>query len=259
MTAVEVHHEAAGPTDAPVVLLANALGSDLHMWDRQMTALSRGHRVVRYDLRGHGRSPVPPGPYSLADLADDAIALLDRLGVDRAHMVGLSLGAMVTMQVAATAGDRVGRLALCCTSAHLPPPRRWQTRAATVRADGMGAVADAVVERWVTPAFAAANPDAVRDLRAMASGTAAEGYAGCCEAIGTMDMRDDLHRITAPTLLIAGADDPAIPVEHAEAIARVVPDARTVVVGPAAHLATVEQPHAVTGHILRHLDPQDTP
>ncbi len=253
MAAVEVHHVVAGPTAAPVVLMSNSLGSDLTMWDAQAAVLARDHRVVRYDMRGHGRSPAPPGPYSLQDLAADAVALLDRLDVERAHLVGLSLGGMVAMQVAATTPQRVDLMVLCCTSAHLPPAANWHDRAATVRADGVGAVAHSVVGRWLTPGFASASPGLVSDLLAMVKATPDEGYAACCEAIGDMDLRPSLADITAPTLLIAGADDPATPVDHASAIAAAVAGARVVTVGPAAHMASIEQPTAVTQHILAHL------
>jgi 3-oxoadipate enol-lactonase len=253
VSAVTVHHVVAGPPDAPVVLISNSLGSSLQMWDPQMAALIERYRVVRYDLRGHGRSPAPDGPYTLDDLTADALALLDRLDVERAHLVGLSLGGMVSMHLAATAPERVDRMVLCCTSAYLPPADRWHARAATVRAAGMGAVAEAVVDRWLTPAFAAASPALVRDLRAMVEATPAEGYASCCEVIATMDLRPQLRHIQAPTLVIVGADDPAIPATHAATIATELEDARTVTVGPAAHLANVEQPTAVGQHILSHL------
>jgi 3-oxoadipate enol-lactonase len=257
VTSVEVHHVVSGPPDAPVVLLSNSLGSSVRMWDPQAAALTARYRVVRYDLRGHGRSPAPDGPYTLADLAADALALLDRLDIDRAHLVGLSLGGMVSMQLAATAPERVDRMVLCCTSAYLPPASGWHDRAAIVRADGMGAIAEAVVGRWLTPAFAAASPRLVADLRAMVEATPNEGYASCCEAIATMDLRPRLREVTAPTLLVAAADDPATPVDHTAVIAAELPDARAVVVGPAAHLANVEQPAAVGLHILSHLTDGD--
>jgi len=254
MSAVEVYHEVSGPAGAPVVLLSNSLGSSLAMWDPQAAILAERYRVVRYDLRGHGRSPVPAGPYTMPDLAADALALLDRLDVERAHLVGLSVGGMTSLRLAAAAPDRVDRMVLCCTSAHLPPASNWYDRAATVRASGVGAVAETVVGRWLTPAFAASSPALVAELRAMVEATPDEGYAGCCEAIATMDLRPWLHDVVAPTLLVAGADDPATPPEHSEAIAAELADARTVVVGPAAHLANVEQPTAVVQHILEHLD-----
>jgi 3-oxoadipate enol-lactonase len=255
MSAVAVHHVVDGPADAPVLLLANSLGSNVDMWRPQVAALAGpGHRrVVRFDLRGHGRSPVPPGPYSLDDLGGDALALLDRLEIDRASVCGLSLGGMIGMWLASHAPERVDRLVVCCTSALLGPPSAWAERAQTVLAGGTRAVADAVLGRWVTPGFAARHPDRVAELRAMLEQTPAMGYAGCCAAIEHMDLRASLPSISAPTLVIAGADDPATPPSHAELIAAGIPGARLIVVPDAAHLAAVEQPEAVTRLILDHL------
>ena len=251
-----VHHVIDGPSDAPVVLLSNSLGSTLAMWDPQVPALAERFRVVRYDHRGHGGSPVPPGPYELADVASDALALLDRLGVERAHVCGLSLGGMVGMWLAIHAPERVGRLGLLCTSAKLGPPSMWQERAATVRAEGTEAIADAGIGRWLTAGFAERHPDMAAALRAMIAGQPDEGYAELCGVIERMDLVADLGRIAAPTLVIAGAEDPATPPEHAERIAAAVPGARLEVLDGAAHLANVEQPEAVTALLLDHLDPR---
>lgn len=255
MTAVSVHHVEEGPRDAPVVLLMGSLGSTLQMWDPQLPALASRLRVVRYDPRGHGRSPVPPGPYSLDDLADDAVALLDRLQVRRAHLVGLSLGGMTAMRLAAREPARVGRLAVLCSTALFASASPWHERAAAVRAGGTGVVAEAVVERWFTPA--GATTKRVTAMRAMVASTPAEGYASCCEAIAAMDLRADLPRIQAPTLAIAGADDPATPPEHLAAIAEAIPAARLQVLPRAAHLVSVEQADAVNAALLAHLDPAD--
>jgi 3-oxoadipate enol-lactonase len=255
--AVEVHHvvEAAPglPEDAPVVVLSNSLGSTLAMWDAQAPRLAQHFRVVRYDTRGHGRSPVPTGPYSIDDLADDLLGLLDRLGVGRAHVVGLSLGGMTAMRLAARNPERVDRLAVLCTSALLGPAQAWHDRAATVRAQGTGAVAEAVVGRWYTEEFAAAHPDRIAAAEAMVAATPPEGYASCCEAIAAMDLTGDLSAIAAPTLAIAGADDPATPPEHLERIAAGVKDGSLLVVPRAAHLAAGEQPEAITRALLDHL------
>ena len=253
MTAVEVHAQADGDPDAPVVLLIGSLGSTLAMWDAQVPALRERFRVVRYDTRGHGRSPVPAGPYSLDDLVDDAVALLDRLGIARAHVVGLSLGGMTAIRLAAREPARVDRLALLCTSALLGPASGWTDRAAAVREGGSGAVAEAVVERWFTPA--GRLPERVRRMQDMVADTPAEGYAACCEAIAAMDLRGDLALIGSPTLALAGADDPATPPAHLAAIVGAVPGSRLQVVAGAAHLANVEQPEAVTAALLAHLDP----
>lgn len=253
MNAVAVHHVVTGPEHAPVVLLSNSLGSTHAMWDAQAEALAEHFRVVRYDTRGHGRSPVPLGPYGLDDLVDDAAALLDRLGVERAHVVGLSLGGMTGMRLAAREPDRVDRLVVLCTAAELGPAAGWTDRAATVRARGTSAVAPAVVDRWFTAAFLADRPEVRADHEAMVAATPAEGYAACCEAIAAMDLRPDLPSITAPTLAIAGADDPATPPAYLEEIAAAVRDGRLLVVPEAAHLANAQQPAVVTPAIIEHL------
>lgn len=215
--------------------------------------LSRVARVVRYDTRGHGSSPVPDGPYSLDDLADDVIALLDRLGVDKAHFVGLSLGGMTGMRLAARNPERVDRLVVLCTSPLLAPAQGWHDRAAIVRAQGTAAVADAVVARWYTQGFRDSQTERVQAAVATIGSTPAEGYAGCCEAIAAMDLRSDLASISAPTLAIAGADDPSTPPPHLELIATSVQDGRLLVVPDSAHLANDEQPGIITPAIIEHL------
>jgi 3-oxoadipate enol-lactonase len=248
-----VHHRADGTPGGPPLLMINSLGADLRMWEPQIPAL-RERRIIRYDARGHGRSPVPDGRYALADLGRDALALLDRLGIARADICGLSLGGMTAMWLAANAPDRVGRLVLCCTSALFGPPEMWADRAATVRAQGTGAIADAAVARWVTSSFMAAQPAATRLLRDMIAATPAAGYAGACAAIEDMDLRSDLARIGAPTLVVAGADDPSTPPEHGAAIAEGIAGARFEVLADAAHLATYQQPDAANRLIVEALD-----
>jgi 3-oxoadipate enol-lactonase len=241
-----------GPDEAPVLVLSNSIGSDWRMWDGLVPALTARFRVLRYDQRGHGDSEVPQGPYTIADLAGDLVGLLDELGIDRPHLAGLSLGGMTGMWLAAHEPSRVDRLALLCTSALLGPEQMWLDRAALVRAKGTEVIADAAVRRWLTEEFIAEQPDVAVWCRAMLVGTPDEGYAGCCEAIAAMDLRADLPAITAPTLVIAGADDPATPPAHAEIIAAGIAGARPHVIPHAAHLATVEQPSAITDLLLRH-------
>jgi len=253
MTSVPVHHLVTGPDDAPVVVLSNSLGSTTSMWDAQADALAEHFRVVRYDTRGHGGSPVPTGPYDIDDLADDVVALLDTLGVEKAHFVGLSLGGMTSMRLAARNPERVDRLVVLCTGANLAPASAWHDRAGTVRAQGTGAVAEAVVQRWFTAAYLEANADIKADCEATVAGTPAEGYASCCEVIATMDLRPDLPTISAPTLAIAGADDPATPPPLLQAIADAVQDGRLLVVPRSAHLANAEQPETITPAIIAHL------
>lgn len=247
-----MHAVVDGPAGAAVVVLSPSLGSTVAMWDPQVEALASRFRVVRYDHRGHGRSPVPPGSYEIADLGADLLRLLDRLDVERAHLAGLSLGGMTAMWVAAHAAPRVARLALLCTSPLLGPPAMWADRADTVRRDGMAAIADAVVSRWFTPDWAVEHRKEVEAMRQMVADTPADGYAACCGAIERMDLTPDLSSITAPTIVIAGADDEAAPLPNAEAIVEGIPDARLEVLSPAAHLASFEQSAATTSLLLRH-------
>ncbi len=252
MSAVALHHVQEGPAGAPVVVLLSSLGTTGAMWDAQAAGLAERLRVVRADHRGHGGSPVPPGPYALDDLGADVLALLDRLDVERAHVCGLSLGGMVAMWLAIHAPERVDRLVLLSTSAALPPDT-WRERAAAVRAGGVETVADAVVGRWLTPEGAARDPALAAELRAGLVATSTEGYAGCCEAIAGMRLEDGLAAVLAPTLVVCGAQDPATPPEHAVRIAARVPGARMAVVDGAAHLVGVERPQEVLGLIRGHL------
>lgn len=254
MTAHLVHHRVDGLATVGTVVLSGSLGSDVRMWEPQVAPLvDAGFQVVRYDHRGHGRSPAPAGPYTLAELAGDLLDLLDHLGVREAYVAGLSLGGMVGMWLGEHAQHRLTGLALCCTSARLGPEEMWAKRAELVREQGMPAVADAVVDRWLTPEHAAARPDLVERLTSMVLATPAEGYASCCTAIERMDLRSDLWRIHVPTLVVAGAQDPATPVPHADLIARSVAAGRLEVLDPAAHLANVEQPERLTELLLDQL------
>ena len=247
------NHQVEGAPDAPVLLLGGSLGTSLEMWDGQL-ALAGSLRIVRFDHRGHGQSPSPPGPYEIEDLARDVIDLMDALEIERAFYAGLSIGGMLGMWLGANAPERVERLVLICTSSQMGPATMWQERAATVRAAGTTEpIADAVVDRWLTPAFANEHPEARARLRAMLVSADPQGYAACCGAIERMDLRGELSRITAPALVISGADDLATPLEHQRVIAESIPGARHEIVSPAAHVAAVEQHDAVNRLIEEHL------
>jgi 3-oxoadipate enol-lactonase len=258
---VDLNCDSTGPGGAPVLLLGGSLGTTLAMWEPQLPQLSATHRVIRFDHRGHGASPVPNGPYSIDALGGDVLAMMDRLGLRRATYCGLSIGGMVGQWLAINAPDRIDSLILICTSAHLPPASAWHDRAASVRSAGTPeVVADAVLSRWFTAPWAERHPDVITGYRQMISGIDSEGYAGCCEAIAAMDLRPGLGRISAPTLVIAGRQDPAIPVEHGEAIARAVAGAQLEVLDPGAHLVSVERADEVTALIAGHLGAaSDTP
>ena len=254
MTPVELHHEVSGPPDGPPLLLGGSLGTNLDMWHPQEVPLSAGGtRVIAFDHRGHGGSPVPDGPYTIADLGGDVLALMDALGIERTAYAGLSIGGMVGLWLAVHAPERLSALVVICSAAHLSPPDPWRLRARAVREAGTPeVVADTVVARWFTPGFAAALPHVVARHRAMIAATDAEGYAGCCEAIAGLDLRAGLAGVSVPTLVIGGAQDPAIPPEHSMAIAEAIPGARLEILDPAAHLASVERPAEITQLISHH-------
>ena len=252
---VDLNYVLEGPEDAPILVLANSLGTTLDMWDGQASALREQFRLLRYDHRGHGDSAVPDGPYEIDNLGRDVLALLDLLEIELASFCGLSLGGMVGMWLASHAPERIDRLVLCCTSARLGPPGNWSSRAATVRAEGLEAIADATMERWFTTELIENDPESIEWARRMLLGIPPEGYAGCCEAIRDMDLTGKLGNIEASTLVIAGADDEAITLDHMELIRDSIPDARLEVIQQAAHLANVEQPEAVTRAMQEHLAP----
>jgi 3-oxoadipate enol-lactonase len=242
-----------GPPEAPVLVLGPSLGTDLGLFDAQAHDLADRHRVIRYDLRGHGGSPVVPGPYSVADLAGDVLHLLDGLGIDRFAYAGVSLGGAIGLQLAVTVPDRVERLIVMASAARFPDPPSWKARAERVRAEGTDFLVPSRIGAWVTPAFAESNPAETERLLGMLRSTPREGYAACCETIETFDLLDRLSAITAPTLVIAGADDPATAPDTVRLIAEGIPGARFVVVPAASHLVSAEQPAVVTAEIRQFL------
>jgi 3-oxoadipate enol-lactonase len=252
-----LNYEDGGPRDAPALLLAGSLGTSLRMWDPQADALRDDHglRVVAYDQLGHGASPVPPGPYSIAQLGEAALALMDHLKIERASFAGVSIGGMVGQWLAAHAPDRIERVVLLCTSAYLGPPDPWRERAATVREAGtVDVIADTVVGRWLTPPFVAEHPEARDALRAMLASQPPEGYAACCEALAALDLRAAAADIKASTLVIGGAQDAAIRPDHQERLAASIAGARLEILDPGAHVVSVERADVVTDLIADHLD-----
>ncbi|MGA6207434.1 3-oxoadipate enol-lactonase [Nocardia testacea] len=252
-TSVELSYQASGPGGAPTVVLLGSLGSDRSMWDPQIAALTADHEVLAVELRGHGESPVPAGDYTVAELAGDVLALLDRLGRDAVHLVGLSLGGAVAQRIAAHHPTRVRTLTLLCTAAKFGTPQAWLDRAAAVRAAGTESLAEAVVDRWFTSGLAARDADLVARGRAMVTATPDEGYAACCVALAHWDGRPDLARITAPTLVIAGAQDPATTPDDMRRLADGIANSVLHVLEPAAHLANVEQAGPVSALITAHI------
>jgi 3-oxoadipate enol-lactonase len=238
-----------GPEDAPVLVLSNSLGTALAMWDPQIRRFAEHFRVLRYDSRGHGRSDATPGPYTIAGLGRDALALLDALGLARVHFCGVSKGGMVGQWLGINAPERVERLVLCNTSAHIGAPEVWNERIEAVRARGMAAIVQGVIDRWFTEDFQKRAPETVAEISAMLLATPPEGYVACCAAVRDMDQRADLPRVAAPTLVIAGRHDQATPPEHSRLIAERIPNARLAMLD-AAHLSNVEADEAFTTAVL---------
>lgn len=256
--ATPLHYEQHGDPSAPAVLLLGSLGSDLSMWQPQIDALTPNWHVIAVDHRGHGTSPAPRGPYTVSELGGDIIALLDNLGLDSVHYIGLSLGGAIGQWLAANHPDRVRTLTLLCTSSAFQPAQPWLDRAATVRTDGLASIAESIVSRWFSPVLTERDPGLVARHVAMVKGTSDEGYAACCEALATWDGRPDLARITAPTLVIAGEQDPATPPATMRVLAEGIADAAFHIVDPGAHLANVEQAERVTRLIVEHLEKNRT-
>jgi 3-oxoadipate enol-lactonase len=252
----EVSHDVLGPPDAPWIVLSCSLGTDRSMWDPQVPAMCERHRVLRYDLRGHGASPAPVGPYEIADLGGDLLALLDRLEIERATLCGVSIGAMTSIWVAAHAPERVERLVVCCTSSRFGSPAAdvYRERASVVRERGVEPVADGALERWFTAGFRAASPELMARVRRGLIETSSDGYAGCCEALAAMDLGPELGSIAVPTLVIAGAEDPATPPEHGRVIGDGIAGARFELIADAAHLANIEKAERVTPLMVGFID-----
>ncbi|WP_028467749.1 3-oxoadipate enol-lactonase [Nisaea denitrificans] len=252
---ITLHYRIDGPEDGRPLLLSNSLASNLHMWDPQIADLtSAGFRVIRYDSRGHGGSGAPEGAYSIEMLAEDAVALLDGLGVDRADYCGLSKGGMVGQMLGVRHRDRVKTLILADTSAHMPTQEMWDGRVRTVEKGGMAAVVDATIERWFTPASQQRLKQDIDTVREMILGTPPQGFIGCCRAIQAMDQRETIGGIDIPTLVIVGADDPATTPEHAREIHGLIKGSRYAEIPEAAHFSNFEQPDAFTKAMLGFLN-----
>jgi 3-oxoadipate enol-lactonase len=254
---VELNYRLDGPAGAPALVLGNSLGTRLAMWDLVAELLSADFRIVRYDHRGQGGSPVPDGPYGIADLGRDVVALLDALSIPVAAYAGVSIGGMVGLWLAADAPERIHKLAVFCSSAHPGTPEAWRLRAETVRAAGsIAPVAEAVVSRWLTPEFADRHPETLAGLLEMLNASPVAGYAELCDMLAELDLRADLGRIRTPALVVAGAQDTALPPPHSELIANNIGGSRYELLEPSAHIPMAERPETVAALIREHLNDQ---
>ena len=246
---IAVHAQVEGPEHAPPVLLIHSIGTTLHLWDPQAAAMARRFRVIRYDLRGHGLTEAPRGPYTMAQLARDGFALLDALGQPQAHVAGVSIGGRIALEMAALHPDRVLSLLPCDTALEFGPPEMWQQRMDAVAAGGMAAVADGVMERWVCDASLASS----KGLRRMLLGTDAQGYMGCGAALRDCRADSVTGRIRCPATVIVGERDPSTPLSAAQAVQQAIPDSRLITIAEAAHLPNFEREQPFTAAVLAHL------
>lgn len=243
--------------EGPWVILAHALGADHTLWDATARHLAPRYRVLRYDLRGHGGTSAPFGPYTMVRLADDVAALMDALEIGQAHFCGVSVGGMVGQTLGVRYPERLLSLTLCDTSSHTPMEAHpmWHNRIGQVEAHGMAALTEATLERWLTEAWRNAHPDGVANIKAMLARTPVHGYVGVAQAIMAFDLAEALHRVHTPTLVVVGEKDQGAPVSAARGIASSIPGARLEILPDAAHLAMLEQAdrfHACLDAFLGH-------
>lgn len=245
------------PSDGRVILMSNSLMSNYTMWDWTIPALTDKYRVLRYDMRGHGQSGTTPAPYSIPQLADDAVALLDALKIAKVHFVGLSMGGMIGQQLGARYADRVHSLSLCDTASEMSPRSVWEDRLATAREKGVPGLAEGTLQRWFTAPFLKRAPQDIEKVRRMILGTGLEGYIGCASAVRDMAQTTMLLKIKAPTLVLTGRQDPATTVDHSTVIHRMIDGSQMVVLEDAAHLSNIEQPEAFNRTVRTFIDKVD--
>jgi 3-oxoadipate enol-lactonase len=247
---LEVAYRFDGPEDGHVILMANSLMSNYSMWDWNIPALADRYRVLRYDKRGHGGSQTTPAPYSISQLADDAVALLDALNIQKVHFIGLSMGGMIGQQMGARYPERVYSLSLCDTASEMPPRNLWEERFEIARKDGIPGLVDGTIKRWFTAPFIERASQDIEKVRQMILGTGVEGYIGCASAVRDMAQTTMLLKIKAPTLVLTGRQDPACTVEQAIVLNRMIDGSKMVLIEEAAHLSNIEQP-AVFNKVIR--------
>jgi 3-oxoadipate enol-lactonase/4-carboxymuconolactone decarboxylase len=250
---IDIHVLLDGPPGATALVLLHSLGTNAHIWDEQAAVLAHSFRVIRPDMRGHGLTGCTPGPYNMSLFANDLAGLLDALGVACAHIGGISIGGLIAQAFAATHPARASSLILVDTALAIPPAQSWTERAALVRAEGIGVIADAVIARWVTAAFL--DAPAAAGLRAMLLRTPKEGYAAAAEAIAAADFTASTAALNIPALVIVGDQDQSTPVASADALQRALAGSGLVVVAEAAHIPTVEKPAEITTAISNFLQP----
>jgi 3-oxoadipate enol-lactonase len=246
-----------GPKEGHVLLVANSLMANSSMWDWNVPAFADRYRVLRYDKRGHGGSGVAAGPYSIAQLADDVVGLLDALGIEKAHFMGLSIGGMIGQQLGARYPERMYSLSLCNTASEMPPRSLWEERFEIARTQGIAGLVDGTIKRWFTAPFIERAPQDIEKVRQMILGTDVNGYMACGSAVRDMAQSTMLLKIKTPTLVLSGRYDPACTVEQGTVLHRLIEGSQMVVLEDAAHLSNIEQPVAFNRTVREFIDSVD--
>jgi 3-oxoadipate enol-lactonase len=253
-----LNYQIDGEPNSPALILSNSLGTNFTMWDAQIPELRKHFRVLRYDTRGHGQSAVTPGPYTFDQLGRDVLALADAVGFDSFSFCGLSMGGVTGMWLGINAANRIQKLVLASTGAKIGTPEVWNQRIEAIRKSGPKSIAPATMERWFTAPFRQSHPEEVFRVQHMVETTKAEGYIACCEALRDFDLRNDIAKITKPTLVISATHDPATPPPDGQLIAKTIPQARYIELN-AAHLSNIEQKDQFTTEVTNFLqNPQST-
>jgi 3-oxoadipate enol-lactonase len=235
----DVFYLADGDPHKPTIIFSNSLGTDHSMWDGQIEGLRRDFYVIRYDTRGHGLTSSPKGPYTISQLANDVLGLLDHLAIDKAFFCGISMGGLIGQWLATNAPDRIEALVISNTAPKIGSEQAWNERAALVRKGGLNAIAESAPSRWFTPEFYGACPKAVNELLVNLKNTNAEGYASCCEALAIEDLREDIAKIGIPTLIIGGEKDPVTTIADAQYMQAQIKSSQMIAI-PASHISNIE-------------------
>lgn len=249
---VRLHYALSGDPRNPALILSNSLGTNFSMWDAQAPAFEQKFHLLRYDMRGHGQSSVPPPPYSVLELAADVLALADSLDIADFHFCGLSIGGMIGMSLALNSPHRLHKLILCSTAAKIGTTDSWNTRIATVREKGMQEIARGTAARWFTPSFQTNSPEKVAAVLRNVEFLNPEGYIGGCSAVRDFDARNQLSGIRVPTLVLTSTHDPAAPPADGHFLSDHIPGARYAELN-ASHISSIEDPSRLTSEVLSFL------
>ena len=254
---IEVNYRFDGPENARTVMMSNSLMSNYSMWDCTLPALTQKYRVLRYDTRGHGGTQITPAPYSIAQLADDAAALIKKLDVGPVHFVGLSMGGMIAQYMGANYPELIVSLSLCDTASEMPPRSLWEERLQVAQTQGIPGLVDGTIKRWFNKEFIERAPQEIDKVRAMILGTNVQGYTGCASAVRDMAQTTMLLKIKAPTLVITVRQDPACTIDQALVLHKVIEHSKYVIIEDAAHLANIEQPEQFNKLLREFIDSVD--